>query len=95
MGLAERLGRRRKSRYGCCDQRPDAGHRHEPSGDVIFFGVSGNPSIEFRDLRFELSQCPDQDLQCGRRLGGQPGLRITYDGNQLRCIDRPPATPSA
>lgn len=62
-GLAERLRRRRKRRYGRGDQRPNAWHRHEPSGDVVLFGALGNPGIEFRYLRFELSQCPVQGLQ--------------------------------
>lgn len=62
MDLAERLGRRRKRRYGRGNKQPNARHRHQPPGNIVLLGAADNPGFQFRIRRFELSQCSNQDL---------------------------------
>lgn len=81
--LAERLGWRSQNSNGPGDQRPDARHRHQPPGDVILLGATGDLRIELADLCLQVRERRDQSLQRGNGSGRQVTFRILNEGDQL------------
>ena len=78
--LAPRISRRRRDRSPILVV---ARHRHQPPGDVIFLGATGDLRIELGDLCLQVRECRDQSLQRRdgiRQAGHFPGLPQSRSG---------------
>ena len=87
--LAEGLGWGSQNSNGRSNQRPDARHRHQPPGDVIFLGATGDLRIELPDLCLQVRERRDQSLQRGNGIGRQVTFRVFHDRDQACGVGCP------
>lgn len=83
---AECLARSGQDRNGCGDERPDAGHCHQPPGHFVLFGSVADFAIEFAYLRFETGKRFDHHIQSGDGIDGLSAVRVLDDGGQKRGV---------
>lgn len=86
--LAKCLSRGSQNSDGRGNLRADAGHRHQPPGDVILLGATGDLRIELPDLCLQVREHRDQSLQRGNGTGRQITFWIFHDRDQPRGIGR-------
>lgn len=69
---------------------PERAHRHQSSGHIIFFGPTGDLGVELSDLHPQMRENRDEHLERGDGIDRQNVFRILDDGDQFRCVGRPP-----
>lgn len=85
---AERIGSRSQDDNRCGDQKADTRHRHRPPGHLVLLGAAADLDIELFDLRLELGERPDQNLQRSTGITGQTAFRVLEDCDLTRVIKR-------